>query len=82
MRDKQQDESADLLQPRPRVTPEELSRMPASLKPAEAQPWSRLSRSAFYSALSSGEISSCRLGHSIRIPTRRYLLQLGVLEEG
>ena len=71
----------DLLQPRPRVTAEELGRMPASLKPAEAQPWSRLSRSAFYSALSSGEISSCRLGHSIRIPTRRFLQQIGVLDE-
>lgn len=76
-----QSEDADLLRPRPRVTAEELSRMPANLKPAEAQPWSRLSRSAFYAALSSGEVFSCRLGHSIRIPTRRFLKQLGVLEE-
>jgi hypothetical protein len=74
-------EMNDLLQPRPRVTTEELGRMPASLKPVEAQPWSRLSRSAFYSALRSGEVSSCRLGHAIRIPTRRFLLQIGVLDE-
>ncbi len=72
----------DLLRPRSRVTAEELELMPPSLTPAEAMSWARLSRGAFYSALSSGEISSCRLGHSIRIPTRRYLLQLGVLEEG
>lgn len=81
MQEKPHTEIVDLLQPRPWVTAEELSRMPASLKPAEAQPWSRLSRSAFYSALHSGEISSCRLGHSIRIPTRRFFAQLGVLEE-
>jgi hypothetical protein len=81
MRENHEDEGVDLLQPRPRVTAEELSRMPASLKPAEAQAWSRLSRSAFYAALRSGEVSSCRLGHSIRIPTRRFLAQLGVLEE-
>jgi hypothetical protein len=72
----------DLLRPRSRVTAEELGLMPPSLTPAEAQPWARVSRSAFYAALSSGAISSCRLGHSIRIPTRRFLDQLGVLEEG
>jgi hypothetical protein len=75
------DKRADLLRPRPFVTSDELNRMPASLKPGEAQPWSRLSRSAFYAALQSGELVSVRLGHSIRIPTRRYLSQLGVLEE-
>jgi hypothetical protein len=77
----ERNEMRHLLLPRPHVTSEELGRMPASLKPAEAQPWSRLSRSAFYSALRSGEVSSCRLGHAIRIPTRRFLLQIGVLDE-
>lgn len=71
----------DLLRPRGRVTAEELAQMPASLKVHEAQPWARLSRSAFYAALRSGEIACCHLGHSIRIPTRRFLESIGVLDE-
>jgi hypothetical protein len=81
MNTKRQDDSANLLQPRPLVTIEELNQMPASLKPAEAQPWARVSRSALYAALQSGEIPSCRLGHSIRIPTRRFLTQIGALQD-
>ena len=73
---------AFLLNPRARVTLKELAQMPPSLKPVEAQPWARLSRSAFYSALAAGEIESCRVGRSIRIPTRRFLSRLGVLDEG
>jgi hypothetical protein len=72
---------SDLLCPRGRVTAAELAQMPASLKVREAQPWVRLSRSAFYAALRSGEIASCHLGHSIRIPTRRFLESLGVLDD-
>ena len=72
----------DLLRPRAIVTAAELALMPPNLKPAEAMPWARTSRAAFYAALRSGEVASCRLGHSIRIPTRRFLSALGVLEEG
>jgi excisionase family DNA binding protein len=57
----------------------ELQHMPPTLTPAEAMPWIRLSRSVFYKLLASGEIGSCRLGHSIRIPTRRFLEHIGVL---
>jgi len=71
----------ELLRPRGSVTEAELALMPASLKPSEALPWARVSRSAFYAALRSGEIGSCRLGRSIRIPTRRFLRRLGVLDE-
>lgn len=71
----------DLLRPRPQVSAAELARMPASLTPAEAMPWARLSRSVFYKMLASGDIGSCRLGHSIRIPTRRFLEQIGVLDQ-
>lgn len=71
----------DLLKPRAFVTLEELALMPPSLTPAEALPWARKGRSGFYKALAEGEIASCRLGRSIRIPTRRYLIQLDVLEE-
>jgi hypothetical protein len=81
MHDDETDKKADLLRPRPFVSSGELNQMPASLKPGEAQPWSRLSRSAFYAALQSGELASVRIGHAIRIPTRRFLSQLGVLEE-
>jgi excisionase family DNA binding protein len=56
--------------------------MPPMLTPAEASPWTRLSRSVFYQLLASGDIASCRLGHSIRIPTKRFLASLGVLEQG
>jgi hypothetical protein len=79
--DEQHPALVDLLRPRGRVTSEELALMPASLKPAEAQPWTRLSRSSFYAALRSGDIASCRLGRAIRIPTRRFLLAIGVLDE-
>lgn len=71
----------DLLLPRGRVTLEELRQMPPSLKPAEAMPWTRIARSSFYKAVAAGDISSCRLGHSIRIPTRHFLASLGVLED-
>ena len=74
-------EEGGILTPRARVTPEELQRMPPSLTPAEALPWTRLSRGAFYKMLAAGDIASCRLGHSIRIPTRRFMLRMGVLEE-
>jgi len=79
--DQQTRARVDLLLPRGRVTNEELALMPASLKVREAQPWARLSRSAFYAALRSGEIASCHLGHAIRIPTRRFLQSIGVLDE-
>ena len=75
------DATGDILAPRAQVTRAELRRMPPSLTPAEAMPWTRLSRSAFYKMLAEGAIASCRLGHSIRIPTRRFLLSIGVLEE-
>ena len=75
------DDLGGLLAPRVRVTLGELVRMPPSLTPAEALPWTRLSRGAFYKMLRAGDVASCRLGHSIRIPTRRFLLDLGVLEE-
>ena len=71
----------NLLRPRPRVTAEELGLMPPNLTAAEAMPWARASRGAFYQMIKAGQIPSCRLGHAIRIPTRRYLMQLGVLEE-
>jgi hypothetical protein len=74
-------EQGGLLAPRAQVTPEELVQMPPSLTPAEALPWTRLSRGAFYKMLAAGDIASCRLGHSIRIPTRRFLLGIGVLDE-
>jgi len=70
-----------LLTPRAQVTEEELRQMPPSLTPAEALPWTRLSRGTFYQMLASGDVASCRLGHSIRIPTRRFLMSIGVLEE-
>jgi hypothetical protein len=73
--------TGELLRPRGVVTEAELALMPASLKPSEALPWARISRSAFYAALRSGEIGSCRLGRSIRIPTRRFLRHLGVLDD-
>ena len=76
-----QTDSTDLLRPRGRVTAQELAQMPASLKPDEARPWTRLSRSTFYASLRNGEIASCRLGHSIRIPTRRFLDAIGVLDD-
>jgi len=79
--DKHVDAPASLLRPRGRVTAEELAQMPPSLKPTEALPWARLSRSAFYAALRAGEIDCCHLGRSIRIPTRRFLASLGVLDE-
>ena len=72
---------AYLLHPRGCVTFAELELMPASLTPAEAMPWTRLSRGAFYRLLGSGDLPSCRLGHSIRIPTRRFLSTLDVLED-
>jgi hypothetical protein len=81
VKEQQTSGEADLLRPRGRVTTEELALMPASLKASEAQPWARLSRSAFYAALRSGDIASCHLGHSIRIPTRRFLKSIGVLDE-
>lgn len=71
----------DLLAPRSSVTEDELRRMPPSLTPAEAWPWARVSRGAFYQMVKAGQINSCHLGHSIRIPTKRFLAQLGVLEE-
>ena len=71
----------DLLKPRPFVTLGELGLMPPSLTPAEALPWARKGRSGFYKAIADGEIASCRIGRSIRIPTRRFLAQLKVLEE-
>lgn len=70
-----------LLLPRGRVTASELAQMPATLKPSEAIPWTRLSRSAFYRLLACGDLHHLRLGHSIRIPTRQFLLTLGVLED-
>lgn len=81
MSEKRSGVMSDLLRPRACVTHAELELMPASLKPAEAMPWSRLARSSFYHALASGAVPSCRLGRSIRIPTRRFLIGLGVLEE-
>ena len=69
-----------LLSPRARVTVEELERMPASLKPAEAMAWTRLGRGSFYRWIGTSGLA-CRLGGSIRIPTRRFLLALGVLDE-
>ena len=81
MSERQGISTGELLRPRGLVTEAELALMPASLKPSEALPWARLSRSAFYAALRSGEIGSCRLGRSIRIPTRRFLRRLGVLVE-
>ena len=68
----------DLLRPRAVVTAEELAQMPPSLKPAEAIPWTRLSRSAFYSWLRTSGLA-LKLHGSIRIPTRRFLEQIGVL---
>ena len=72
----------DLLRPRAIVTAEEVRAMPPSLTPAEAMPWTRQSRASFYACLARGEIFHCRLGHSIRIPTRRFLEQIGVLAAG
>ena len=73
-------ERDDLMTPRARVTLDELARMPATLTPAEGLPWTRLGRSAYYRWLAESGLG-CRLGHSIRIPTRRFLLALGVLDE-
>jgi hypothetical protein len=80
MNGKTESEARSLLTPRARVTAEELAMMPPSLKPAEGQPWTRLSRSAYYRWLAASGLG-CRLGHSIRIPTRRFLLALGVLDD-
>ncbi len=55
--------------------------MPPSLTPAEAMPWARVSRASFYSMIKTGQVHGCRLGGVIRIPTRAFLKQLGVLEE-
>ena len=74
------DETRLLLTPPAQVTIDELGRMPASLTAAEGQPWTRLSRSAYYRWLAASGLG-CRLGGSIRIPTRRFLLALGVLDE-
>ncbi|MGO8685200.1 MAG: hypothetical protein ACLQUT_11565 [Thermoleophilia bacterium] len=74
-------ELRDLLRPRGRVTADELRRMPPSLTPTEAYPWTRLSRGAFYRALASGGVVSCRWGHSIRIPTQNFLRAMGVLDD-
>jgi hypothetical protein len=71
----------DLLRPRPHVTAEELGLMPPSLTAAEAMPWTRVSRGAFYAMVKSGQIHGCHLGGVIRIPTRAFLSQLGVLDE-
>lgn len=71
----------NLIKPRALVTAEELASMPASLTPAEAWPWTRQSRSSFYKCLARGEIYHCRLGSAIRIPTRRFFDQIGVLDE-
>ena len=71
----------DLIKPRALVTAEELASMPASLTPAEAWPWTRQSRSSFYKCLARDEIHHCRLGSAIRIPTRRFFDQIGVLDE-
>ena len=81
MNEQQVEWQVDLLCPRGRVTAEELAQMPPNLKPSEALPWARLSRSAFYAALRAGEIDCCHLGRSIRIPTRRFFESLGVLDE-
>jgi len=75
------DTDNELLRPRPHVSAEELALMPPSLTPAESWPWARVSRGAFYQMVKSGEIHGCRLGHTIRIPTKRFLGQLGVLDE-
>ncbi len=77
---KTEDETRLLLKARPRVTQEELKRMPASLTAAEGQPWTRLSRGAYYRWLAASGLA-CHLGGSIRIPTRRFLSALGVLDE-
>ena len=69
------------IKPRALVTAEELALMPASLMLAEAWPWTRQSRSSFYKCLARGEIYHCRLGSAIRIPTRRFFDQIGVLDE-
>jgi hypothetical protein len=79
--DERQDTLSELLRPRARVSAAELAAMPPSLTPAEAWPWTRQSRSSFYKCLARGEIFHCRLGSAIRIPTRRFLFQLGVLDE-
>ncbi len=73
-------EALDLLRPRARVTEEELAQMPPTLTPAEARPWARVSRPAFYRALKVGLVPHLALGRSIRIPTYAYLSSLGVLE--
>lgn len=80
MDSKTEGETRLLLTPRACVTAEELRRMPAGLTAAEGQPWTRLSRSAYYRWLAASGLS-CHLGHSIRIPTRRFLLALGVLDD-
>ena len=69
-----------LLSPRARVTLEELERMPASLKPAEAMAWTRLARGSFYRWLATSGLA-CHLGGSIRIPTRRFMVAIGVLDD-
>lgn len=71
----------DLLHPRARVTNDELAKMPPSLTPAEALPWARISRPAFYRLIKAGLVPHRRLGRAIRIPTHAYLSSLGVLEE-
>lgn len=71
----------DPLYPHARVTADELAQMPPNMTPAEALPWARISRAALYRAINSGEIEACRLGRNLRIPTRRFLAQLGVLDD-
>ena len=73
-------ELGTLLSPRARVTLEELERMPASLKPAEAIAWTRLARGSFYRWLATSGLA-CHLGGSIRIPTRRFMVAIGVLDD-
>jgi hypothetical protein len=80
MAQEHQEDRAELLRPRAIVTAEELRRMPAELRPAVAQPWTDLGRSAFYGWLRSSGLA-LRLGGSIRIPTKRFLAALGVLDE-
>ena len=46
MSERQGISTSELLRPRGLVTEAELSLMPASLKPSEALPWARISRSA------------------------------------
>jgi ABC-type tungstate transport system substrate-binding protein len=54
--------------------------MPASLKPAEAMAWCRLARGSFYRWLATSGLA-CHLGGSIRIPTRRFMIAIGVLDD-